>query len=213
MYFGLFLLVLALLFTLIVLYFIGFFSPLSIKDSKIGPFLLLYRDFRGDLEKIDPLLKKFREDLGKYFNPDKSFKIIYDNPLAISKKNSSRAIYGLVLDESEPLERVHKFCKRFEDIKFKQLPEIPSIHIKLENKKSFRFNNSVFQAKILPKLVLALKAKLEMAENDVSFVGLVELQELRSIGDKTLRFAIPYGENTNEYFLTNYPEPNYAPNH
>jgi hypothetical protein len=210
MYFGVILLIFSILFAVLLLIYLGFFTSLTIKDSNLGPFPLLYRDFRGDLDKIDPLILKFRQDLSKYFNPDKTFKIYYDNPLAVSKKNNARAVYGLVLDQNEPLERIQKFCKRFEDIKFKILPEVTCIYMKVENKKSFRFNHSVFQAKILPKLVIALKEKLEIGGNDINFVGLMETQELRSVGDMNLRYAIPYGNDTNDYFLTNYPDPDYV---
>ncbi len=200
----------ALIFCFIYLSYVGFFSSLVIKDSSLGPHLLLYRDFSGDFTKIDAHLLKFKEDLQKYFQPIKTLKIYYDNPLAVLNKSNTRAIFGIILDEKEPLDRILKFCKRFEDIKFRNLPQIPCIYTKVEYKKGNRFNQTVFQCKILPKLVVALREKTQKIEKEMKFVGLMEIEDLKTAGDKRLQYAIPYGETTNEYFLTVHPEPLYS---
>ena len=44
----------------------------------------------------------------------------------------------------------------------------------------------------------------------MKFVGLMEIEDLRTVGDKKLQYSIPYGETINEYFLTVHPEPKYS---
>ena len=211
MYFGVYLVIAALIISILFLYYIGFFNSLHIKDGHIGPFLLLYKDYRGNLNKIDSLLSKFEEDLKKYFHPIKAIKIYYDNPIAVLNKSQTRAIYGIVIDEKENFERISKFCKRFEDIRFKSLPRITGIYVKLKNQRTHKINNTIFENKILPKLVVALGDKAEKEKNVFSFVGLMEIQDRKGIEvKKSTKYAIPYGNETNEYLLTIYPDPEYS---
>lgn len=206
MIFIIILIIIVVFFFLGVLSYMGFFFPLNIKDSLLGPFNLLYREFKGDYDEIDKQLESFQKDLSKYFQSIATFKIYYDNPSALKLKSNARAIYGLILAEKEPMDRIQKFCKKFEDIRYKIIPRISCIHTTVPKTKNYNFNQKVFQMKILPKLVISLGGKAHKNDKEISFVGLVEISSLdESPGKKFIKYAIPYGENTNEYFLTSYP--------
>lgn len=210
MEFYIFFLIIVVVLLLCILIFRGFFFPVQVKNSLIGPFSLIYRDFKGNFSDLDQILLDFQKDLSKYFQPIAKMKIYYDNPLAVSNKTCTRAIYGLILGEKEPLERIQKFCKKFEDIRFTLLSKITCVHTTVPQQKFYAFDQKVFQYKILPQLVVALGNNAKKDDNEISLAGLVEISSLDNTDKaKFIKYAIPYGNDTNNYFLTNYPDPQY----
>ena len=209
--FYLFLFIIVVFLLLCLLLFRGFFFPVKVKNSLIGPFNLVYRDFQGNFNELDQMLLDFHKDLSKYFQPIAKMKIYYDNPLAVNNRKATRAIYGLILGEKEPLERIQKFCKRFEDIRFTLLCKITCVHTTVPQQKQYEMNQKVFQYKILPQLVVALGNNVKKDQNEICLAGLVEITNLDNTDNKKfIKYAIPYGNDTNNYFLTNYPDPEYT---
>lgn len=201
MYIYLFFIIILFILVLITLYFI--YNPyIPIKASKIGPFSLLFIDYKGDFSKIKPLQTAFLSNITKTFQPKGTFTLYYDNPRMVIKKAETRAIYGVILHEKEPLQRIKAFCRKYEDIRYKSLQEIPCILTPFLNKLSFM--DKSFQLKILPSLVKAL-LRLNKGEKEIiNFIGVIEISDI--IKGNTI-YGIPYGAETNDYYLTGFPEP------
>lgn len=98
------LVVIVLIIVAIVLFlnYAGFFSKIVIEEKEMGPYVLVYKDHKGDYKET----QKIQDDiyyslLNKYgIKTFKGFGVYYDDPKKISKEEL-RSIAGCILEESD----------------------------------------------------------------------------------------------------------------
>lgn len=87
-----------------ILYFtydLGGFTKVSVSEASIGPFKIIYKEYKGSYAKMGPFFKRIRYTTKKHFKDIKFFAIYYDNPLKILKVNECRAVGGIIVPDTE----------------------------------------------------------------------------------------------------------------
>jgi hypothetical protein len=94
------------------LWYMGFFSALTVNEQELGPYTYVYERFVGPYMNVGPIFKKVEAALRtEGITADKAIGIYYDDPAKVAKEKL-RSDCGLVLKESD-LSKVQALKKKY----------------------------------------------------------------------------------------------------
>ncbi|EAR95015.2 glutathione S-transferase, amine-terminal domain protein (macronuclear) [Tetrahymena thermophila SB210] len=169
----------------------GAFSHVEFTDSKYGPYDFVYFNRIGSYETLDSDWIKIKDEVENQFNSPHFIGIYYDDPKKLIDQNQARAALGFSVEKSEK-NKIQAFLDSHSSYKLVYLPEVKSYTTSFPFKSYFSFK--LIQEKVYPKVSeLASEKKLQPYCLVESY--LIQQQ------NKKFNFDIPFGEQSNRYFL------------
>ncbi|SKC62929.1 hypothetical protein [Maledivibacter halophilus] len=115
--------------------YVGFFSKIVIEEKKMGPYVLVYEEHKGDYKGTRKIQDNIYDSLlNKYgIETFKGFGVYYDDPKKVSKEEL-RSIAGCILEESD-----YNSIKKLKESNFKvtEIPKQNSIAVEFPFKNAF----------------------------------------------------------------------------
>lgn len=163
---------------IVFLFLIGFFQKIVIEEKKIGPFVLIYEEHKGDYKGTGKIQDDIYYSLLNEHKIEtyKGFGIYYDNPKDVAV-DDLRSIAGCILEINNH-DKIEYLRER--GFKIKEIPAQNSIVSEFPYKNSFSIMIGII--KVYPKIEKYLK------ENNIENN---EMMEIYNIPDNKIIYVMP----------------------